>query len=468
MGETEDLRAIPSVDLVMRRLEEAGLLEGRPRALVVRAVRRLLERERVALARGAAGAGGGGVREGVLEAVERAIARGAVRRLEPVVNATGIIVHTNLGRAPLAEDVLRSVSEVASGYSSLEYDPALGERGRREDVVLDALLELTGAEDALVTNNNAAAVMLALDTLARGREVVVSRSELIEIGGSFRLPEVFERSGARMVPVGTTNRTHDADYEAAITSRTGALLTAHWSNYEIVGFVERVPLTRLVSLGSRWGIPVIHDLGSGVLADRDTLGLAGEMTPAESVAAGVGVVCVSGDKMLGGPQAGIAAGRGEIVARMRLNPLMRAVRPGKLTLAALAATLRHYLEGDAVEAIPVLRMIREPVETLRKRADAVRRKIAEAGPARVEAAVVEVESQIGGGAAPGRGIPSVGIALTPEDGDAEGLMRRLLEGAPPVVTRVRGDRVLLDMRTVLPREDAVLAGSVVRAAGREA
>jgi L-seryl-tRNA(Ser) seleniumtransferase len=345
MSKRDTLRAIPPVDLALRYLAEAGVLHDRPRPIVARAVRAILERERLAMLAGATEHHGTPeeVRSAILEIVRRDAAVQAMRKLIPVINATGIVVHTNLGRAPLSGAAIASLEEVARGYSNLEYDLLGGSRGKRDDLVRDMLCEVSGAEDALVVNNNAAAVLLALDTLARGREVIVSRGELIEIGGSFRLPEVFERSGARMVAVGTTNRTRSADYEGAIRSATAAVLTAHWSNYAIVGFVERVDLRDLVRLAARYGLPVIHDLGSGLLVDSSALGLRGEMTLAESVSAGAAVTTVSGDKLLGGPQSGIVVGGADVVSRMRGNPLARALRPGKLTLAALEATLSHYL-----------------------------------------------------------------------------------------------------------------------------
>ncbi len=373
MNSREDLKAIPSVDEAIRHLESADLLGDRPRPLVVRAVRAALEEERREILAGRRGTppGADDPRERILRRLEGVPTRLDQRELQPVVNATGIIVHTNLGRAPLSEEALAAVSGVSRGYTNLEYDLAAGKRGKRHIIVKDALCELCGVEDALVVNNNAAAVLLALNTLAAGREVVVSRSELIEIGGSFRLPEVFEKSGSKMVEVGTTNRTHIEDFERAIRGRTGAIMSAHWSNYEIVGFVERVSLSDLAALGARYGIPLIHDLGSGVLTDASALGLPGEMTVMDSVRAGTTVSTFSGDKLLGGPQAGIAVGGAEVIGKMRENPLMRALRPGKLTLAALAVTLGHYLRNEAHAKIPVLAMITGSLEELAGRARAM-------------------------------------------------------------------------------------------------
>lgn len=469
MSKQEDLRAIPPVDLAVRHLEAAGVLQDRPRPIVARAVRAVLERERLRILAGAVEHGGSPeeTRAAILEVVERDAPVAAMRKLIPVINATGIVVHTNLGRAPLSEGALRSLAEVARGYSNLEYDLREGARGKRNDLVRDMLCEVSGAEDGLVVNNNAAAVLLALDTFARGREVIVSRGELIEIGGSFRLPDVFERSGARMLAVGTTNRTRSSDYEGAIRSTTAAILTAHWSNYAIVGFVERVPLGDLVELGGRYGMPVIHDLGSGLVVDSATLGLGGEMTLAESVKAGAAVTTVSGDKLLGGPQAGIVVGGARDVARMRRNPLARALRPGKLTLAALEATLSHYLSGEAREEVPVLRMITAPLESLEGRASALATTLSERLGERARVRPVALDGLVGGGAAPERPIESRGIEVAPAPLSAGALAERLLEALPPIVVRTRESKVLIDLRTVLPDQDDIVIDAIVEALENE-
>ena len=467
MSDRNDLKAIPSVDLVLRHLEEKGVLRDVSRTMAVRAVRMLLERERGALLERSGDdiVGEETVRAEILSAAERAVANAARAGLLPLVNATGIIVHTNLGRAPLAESAIEAIAAVGSRYSNLEYDLQSGRRGQRDILVHDALCELSGAEDALVTNNNAAAVLLALNTLANGREVVISRSELIEIGGSFRLPEVFERSGSRMVAVGTTNRTRVSDYEEAITNRTAAIMTAHWSNYEIVGFVERVRLAELTALGERCGVPVIHDLGSGIVVDPADLGLSGEMTIMESLRAGVSLATVSGDKLLGGPQAGIAVGAGRVIERMRGNPLMRALRPGKLTLAALEATLEHYVRGRSLLEIPVLRMIRVPVQDLRARALKMAEELERRCAGAAEVSVVDLVSQVGGGAAPERGIPSAGLAVRTCSPSAGELAERLRDAATPVVVRTKDDRVLVDLRTVTPSQDKLVVAAIDEALG---
>ena len=466
MTEKSNLSAIPSVDAVLAHLDERGLSAIQPRPLAVRLVREILERERTAMLAGECRHGDSpqGVRDGILAEVERELVRSPARGLVPVINATGIVVHTNLGRAPLSAQAVAAVAEVARGYSNLEYDLIRGTRGKRDYLVRDALCELTGAEDALVVNNNAAAVLLVLNTLAPGREVIVSRGELIEIGGSFRLPDVFERSGSRMVEVGTTNRTHLSDFRDAIRSSTGALLSAHWSNYSISGFVERVSLKELASLGEHFGIPVIHDLGSGILADPEKLGLSGEMTVRESVSAGATVSTFSGDKILGGPQAGIAVGTASAISRMRANPLTRALRPGKLTLAALSATLQSYLRGEAETAVPVLAAILAPLDALARRAEEMAASLASSLGDRARVSAVELEGLVGGGAAPERIIASRGIEIEPRGGvSADSVTSAMLTASPAVLARTHEDRIIVDLRTIDESRDATVVAVLLGA-----
>ena len=466
MTEKSNLSAIPSVDAVLAHLDERGLSAIQPRPLAVRLVREILDRERAALLAGECRHGDSpqGVRDGILAEVERELVRSPARGLVPVINATGIVVHTNLGRAPLSAQAVAAVAEVARGYSNLEYDLIRGTRGKRDYLVRDALCELTGAEDALVVNNNAAAVLLVLNTLAPGREVIVSRGELIEIGGSFRLPDVFERSGSRMVEVGTTNRTHLSDFRDAIRSSTGALLSAHWSNYSISGFVERVSLKELASLGEHFGIPVIHDLGSGILSDPEKLGLSGEMTVRESVSAGATVSTFSGDKILGGPQAGIAVGTASAISRMRANPLTRALRPGKLTLAALSATLQSYLRGEAETAVPVLAAILAPLDALARRAEEMATSLASSLGDRARVSAVELEGLVGGGAAPERIIASRGIEIEPRGGvSADSVTSAMLTASPAVLARTHEDRIIVDLRTIDESRDATVVAVLLGA-----
>ena len=462
---SEDLMsAIPSVDATMSHLEAGHVADGQPRPLVVRTVRKALDEERAALLSNGApeGMGKSELRASILERVERVVRLAQLRSLVPVVNATGVIVHTNLGRAPLSRRAREFVDRSAAGYTNLEFDLIEGHRGSRNLLVRDAVCELTGAADALVVNNNAAAVLLTLNTLAAGREVAVSRGELIEIGDSFRLPDVFARSGCRLVEVGTTNRTRITDFRSAVRNSTGAFLSAHWSNYSMSGFVERVPLAELVALGRRHGIPVIHDLGSGLLGDATRLGMTGEMTVEESLATGVTVATFSGDKLLGGPQCGIVAGESDAVERMRSNPLMRALRPGKLTLAALHATLAAYLEGTAETELPVLAAIMAPPDRLRDRAEKMSAGLAATLGSLADVSVAETEAVVGGGAAPERTLPSTGVEIVPKRMSAGDLAAALRETDPPVVVRTREGAVVADLRSVSPDEDGLVMDCVVR------
>ncbi|HZO97983.1 MAG TPA: L-seryl-tRNA(Sec) selenium transferase [Gaiellaceae bacterium] len=426
-----DLRSLPSVDELLREERIAGL----PRAVAVAAARAALARAREEVA---AGHDPGDLAERTLAVA----AEQAAPRLRRVVNATGVVLHTNLGRAPLAAAALERVREVASGYSNLEYDVAAGARGSRHDHLAAILRRLTGAEDALVVNNNAAAVLLALAALAEGGEVVVSRGELIEIGDGFRIPEVLARSGARLREVGTTNRTRAADYEAAIGPETALLLRVHQSNFRTVGFTERPALRELAAVAARHGLPLVDDLGSGSLVP-----FGDEPLVAESLAAGAGLVAFSGDKLLGGPQAGILCGGAGLVARLRRHPLQRALRPDKLTLAALEGTLLLYADPERASAeVPALRLLREPLEAVRARAGRL--------AALTGGEVVETSARAGGGALPLLDLPSAGVELEP------GLAGRLRLADPPVVALVRGDRTVLDCRTISDREVDVVAAAV--------
>ena len=372
-------------------------------------------------------------------------------RLRRVLNATGVIVHTNLGRAPLPEAALERVRDVGRGYSNLEYDLAEGSRGSRQAHVAEVLRRLTGAESALVVNNNAAAVLLALAALAEGREVLVSRGELIEIGDGFRIPDVLARSGARLVEVGTTNRTRAADYERAIGPETALVLRVHQSNFRLVGFAEQPATSELAEVAARHGLPFVDDLGSGALSDSVLLG--GEPSARDALAAGADLVCFSGDKLLGGPQAGIVVGRAELVERLRRHPLQRALRADKLTLAGLEGTLGLYLDPDrALREVPVLRMLAEPVESVRARAE---RLAALAG-----GTVEETVARVGGGALPLAELPSFACAVE------EGLAAALRAGEPPVVGVVRDGRCLLDCRTLADDEIDDVAAAVTACRSR--
>jgi L-seryl-tRNA(Ser) seleniumtransferase len=435
-----ELRDLPSVDELVG---DARLADSAPRPLVVAAVRSALARAREEIQAGAEPGD-------LVGRVERELVAARTPRLRPVLNATGVIVHTNLGRAPLAEAALQRVHEVAGGYSNLEYDLRAGGRGSRQDHVAPILRRLTGAEGALVVNNNAAAVLLALAALAEGREVLVSRGELIEIGDGFRIPDVLARSGARLREVGTTNRTRAADYESAFGPDAALVLRVHQSNFRVVGFTELPSLDELVRVARAHGLPVVDDLGSGALVESPLVG--DEPTARESLAAGVDLVCFSGDKLLGGPQAGIIVGRAELVERLGRHPLQRALRADKLTLAALEATLTLYLDpARATKEIPVLRELAESADVVRARAERL------AGL--VGGEVEQTVARVGGGALPLADLPSFACAVEEE------LAVRLREVDPPVIGLVRDGRCLLDCRTLSDAEVDQVAESVAAARG---
>ncbi len=430
------LRDLPSID----KLLADERLENEPHELALEAARSVLDRAREEIR---AGREPSPLVDSVLQELARAL-RPSLRR---VLNATGILVHTNLGRAPLAEAALERVAEVGAGYSNLEYDLGRGERGSRQDHLGSLLERLTGAEAALVVNNNAAAVLLALAALAEGREVIVSRGELIEIGDGFRIPEVLARSGARLVEVGTTNRTRAADYERAIRPETALLLRVHQSNFRVVGFTERPDLADLGRIAKQAGVPLVDDLGSGAIA-----AVGGEPTPAESLRAGADLVCFSGDKLLGGPQAGVVVGQAELVERLRRHPLQRALRADKLTLAALEGTLSVALDPSTRDRIPVLRMLHEPTENVRARAETL--------ASLVGGDVEETVARVGGGALPLAELESAACAVEEE------LAEPLRLGEPPVITLVRDGRTLLDCRTLADAEISEVAVAVAEARRR--
>ena len=429
------LRDLPSVDELLR--DER--LAAEPRELALAAARNALERAREEI-------GAGGDPGSLVDAVLEELARMRRHSLRRVLNATGVLVHTNLGRAPLADAALARVVEVGAGYSNLEYDLERGERGSRQDHLAGVLGRLTGAEAALVVNNNAAAVLLALAALAEGREVIVSRGELIEIGDGFRIPDVLARSGARLVEVGTTNRTRARDYEQAIGPATAVLLRVHQSNFRVVGFSEQPRLEELAAIARAHELPLVDDLGSGALAR-----VGDEPTPAESLRAGADLVCFSGDKLLGGPQAGIVVGRADLVERLRRNPLQRALRADKLTLAALEGTLTLALDSSTHAEIPVLRMLHEPLEHVRGRAERL--------ATLVGGEVEDTIARVGGGALPLAELPSAACAV--EESLAEPLRRR----NPPVIAVVRDGRTLLDCRTLTDAEMDEVAAAVLAARG---
>ncbi len=460
----EHLRKIPSVDEILRKPEIQKLSERAPRPAIVRAVQMVLAEKRRDLLSAADDAHAGekdsspGVTLSQVEAKLQEIIRPSLRR---VINATGIVVHTNLGRAPLADEAIACVVEAARRYSNLEFDINRGERGSRYTHVRELLQELSGAQSAFVVNNNAAAVLLCLSTLARGRDVIISRGELIEIGGSFRMPEVMEQSGARLREVGATNRTHLRDYRDAITEQTALILKVHTSNYKIVGFTAEVELRELKKLGDEFHIPVMYDMGSGNLVQSEIPGLQEEPTVQDALRQGIDIVTFSGDKLVGGPQAGIILGSSEYLAAIAKNSLTRALRIDKLTLAALEATLRiYYLDPDYCTTIPVLRMLSVSAAVLKKRAQALVRKLKKHALPLTVSAMQDV-SKIGGGAYPAQELPTWVVSLEPQGMSSRELEQKLRTGTPSVIARISRERVLLDMRTLFPEEADMVANALI-------
>ncbi len=457
MASPDPRRSIPGVDRLLDRPWCHELIGAYGRPWIADRLRAVLEDIR-----------GGRVPvptddEGYAALARAEVIRAQTPSLRRVVNATGVVLHTNLGRAPLATEARRAMT-AAAGYGNVEFDLDSGRRGSRYEHCVHLIRELTGAEDALAVNNNAGAVALALTAFASGRGVAVSHGELVEIGGGFRIPEVVEAAGARLVTVGTTNRTRQADYERAIAGGdVGAILKVHRSNFSISGFTEETGLEELVEIGAAGGIPVIHDLGSGLLVDAEALGLPPEPSPHASVAAGVELVAFSGDKLLGGPQAGLLAGTSAAVARARAHPLCRALRCDKVTLAGLEATLALYRDpGRARERIPALRMIGAPRGELVRRAEAVLAAVTGRGAGlrrALRAEVVAGESLVGGGTFPDARIPSAMISLGAGE-EAERWLARLRAHTPPVIARRRRGRIVLDLRTVAPEEDSVVAAAL--------
>ena len=454
------LRRLPSVDRLLQAEQVQGLIIEYGRDATVNTVRTVLDETRQAIL---AGADAPTISE-LVEVVRTRFRLLQLRQLQPVINATGVIIHTNLGRAPLSQATMDEMSAVAGNYSNLEFDLAVGARGGRGASVESALTHLTGGEAALAVNNNAAAVLLVLAALAAGRGVIISRGQLVEIGGGFRVPDVMRQSGARLIEVGTTNRTHLRDYRRAMETHedVSGLLRAHRSNFQLVGFVTEPSLADMAALAHENDLIVIDDLGSGALLDTAHYGLAHEPTVQESIAAGADVVCFSGDKLLGGPQAGIIVGRADLLQRVRRHPWARAVRLDKVALAGLQATLTHYTKGEATEQVPVWRMISRSVVEVRRQARRWARRLRTTGLA---VATIEGRSTVGGGSLPGETLPTWQVALGVPSPDA--LAERLRHGEPPILARIEDDRLLLDPRTVLPGQEKTLLAAVLRAVDPE-
>jgi len=461
------LRKIPKVDELLATQEVKELLKIHPNEVVREGIRNGLERLRQAIL--STEKAEENIQEeafslsNLLPLFEEEIAKQVNPNLRRAINATGVVIHTNLGRSPLSERALRGVEEVSRGYSNLEYDLIKGARGSRYVHVEEILLHLSKAEGGLVVNNNAGAVLLALNTLAAGREVIVSRGELVEIGGAFRIPDVMAKSGGTLREVGTTNRVHLRDYEEAISENTGLLLKVHTSNYRVVGFTSEISLEELVRLGAKHNLPVMNDLGSGCFIDLSAYGMEKEPTAQEAIKTGAGVVTFSGDKLLGGPQAGIILGKKDLIDTIKANPLNRALRIDKLTLAALEATLIAYLsEGEAIKEIPTLRMLTIPLAELRKRA----RRLQHLLEQETEGAVIEIiqaTSQVGGGALPLQDLPTWAVAVKPQKASVEALEAALRNQAPPIIARITDDRLCLDLRTIQADEFPLITHAMAQA-----
>jgi L-seryl-tRNA(Ser) seleniumtransferase len=452
-------RSLPSVDRLLSDSRIKQLGDIYPHNLLVDLIRQRMDQERTSIARGAPSSSLDEIAESV-HARANALASPRPRHL---INATGVILHTNLGRAPLSKEAIAAMDEVARGYCDLEFDLDSGTRGSRNIHVEQLLCQLTGAEAALVVNNNASAVLLGLTALAKKKEVIVSRGQSVEIGGGFRVPEVMKQSGAKLVEVGTTNCTYIHDFEQAITPRTAALLRVHSSNFKIIGFSDMAPLEEMVALGTKYQVPIFDDLGSGCLLDTTQFGLDPEPMVQKSVALGVGLAFFSGDKLLGGPQAGIIVGKKQLVDKLKKHPLARAVRTDKIRLAGLVATLIPYLKGEALKAIPVWRMISMPLEDIERRAKLWAWELGDL------VRVIEGESMIGGGSLPGGTLPTRLVAIgkqskAKQQSTAQKFAQRLRAQEPPVVGRISENVLLLDPRSVLPEEDQTVLQALRSAA----
>ncbi|GAB6095950.1 L-seryl-tRNA(Sec) selenium transferase [Desulfatiferula olefinivorans] len=461
------LKNLPGVDTMLDRLSGRFDTDVVPRRVVVESVRNTIDDLRSAILKNDAALSDDDLTdEALTRRIEGLVDKRMTLNLKRTINATGVVIHTNLGRSLLAGEALAHVRQVGDRYSNLELNLDTGKRGLRYSVVEDLLCDITGAEAGMVVNNNAAAVLLCLDTLAGGREVIVSRGELVEIGGSFRIPDVMEKSGGILKEVGTTNRTHAADYTAAISEATALLLKVHTSNYSIQGFTASVSLADLVAMGRSRGIPVMEDLGSGTFVDFSKYGLTKEPTVQESVAADCDIVTFSGDKLLGGPQAGIILGKKNLIERIRKNPLTRALRIDKMTLAALESTLRLYRDEEkAVRLIPTLRMLTMTKEATRVMAETVARAISDIGDPRVKTEFMDLASRAGGGSLPLLDLPSTCLGLSVSGLSARELEERLRAGRPPVIARIENDRLILDPRTLQDDEPELIQHALAHILG---
>lgn len=454
----EQLSQLPSVDECLKSPYGQKWLDSFPRKTVLRAVREVIALTRKGILNGSTS---GVSIEAIAQDIEVAVKKYSSYKLRPLINATGIVIHTNLGRSVLSDRAIDHVVATARSYSNLEYEISAGKRGKRYSHIKDIIRGLTGAEDAVVVNNNAAAVLLCLDTFAKGREVIVSRGELVEIGGSFRIPEVMKASGAILREVGTTNKTHFADYEQALCGDTALLLKVHQSNYRVIGFTEEVPIEKLVKLGNEYRIPVIADLGSGCMINLEKYGVHGEPTVQEVVRTGADIVTFSGDKLLGGPQAGIIIGKEKFIRKIQKNPMLRAMRIDKMTLASLEATFMQYLDDEkAGREIPTLRMLTQPLDEIKRRAKKISAYLGKQISTHSKVELIEDESQAGGGSLPEINFPTFSVSLKPSHISVNELEKRLRLGDPPVIARIKDNALLIDARTIQDKEVKLLAECV--------
>ena len=447
-------RNLPNVNSILENDAVQEIVSLYKRDWVVELVRETIDQARETISKGHACP----TLPEIISTIKDRVALLTVQSPRRVINATGVIIHTNLGRSPLSDNAMEAALAASAGYSDLEFDLSSGRRGSRQSHLQSLLKEITGAEASLVVNNNASALLLGLSALADGKEVIVSRGEAVEIGGGFRIPDVMEQSGAVLIDVGTTNRTYVRDYANSLTPQTGVFLKAHASNFRVEGFTAEVSIGELVELGRANDIPVIHDVGSGALLDTDKYGLAHEPTPQESISAGAGLVMFSGDKLLGGPQAGIISGDRALVEKLSRHPLARAIRIDKISLASLTATLMHYLKGEAEAKIPIWKMISAHPDQIRLRAQKWKESL------QVDAEIIESKSAVGGGSLPGETLNSWSLAIDSAGvlGGAQALVTRLRENVPPIIARIEGDKVLLDPRTVMENEEDLVVDALRR------
>ena len=452
------LRKLPGVDRILEMIKTDPFFEDIPQSVLVNSIRATIENQRSRILQNDPGMSEDSLAEpGMLEEVKGGVTKAMAPNLRRVVNATGVVVHTNLGRSLLAEEADEMLSLIAGRYSNLEYNLEIGKRGSRYSSVEDILCEISGAEAAMVVNNNAGAVLLCLETMAKNKTVIVSRGELVEIGGSFRIPDVMAKSGGILKEVGTTNRTHLRDYESAIDEQTGLLLKVHRSNYSVVGFTAELSLQQLVDLGAKYNIPVMEDLGSGTFIDFSKYGLMKEPTVQESVATGADVITFSGDKLLGGPQAGVIVGKTGIVDEIKRNPLTRALRIDKLTLSALESTLRLYRdEAKAIRSIPTLRMLTISSQEIEEKAKQLATRLQAIDKTRIDAQVLQRSSKAGGGALPLLNLPSQCVGINIQGCSANKLERQLRDNDPPIIGRIEEDKFIMDLRTIQEEEISMI------------